>query len=130
MFVKGKGHTEYDDYVKIADNVYQNLLDYIGERQDGYIFISQSNHNRDGQITTKTIRLIFKKILKENDINDDTISLHGTRRTFACESYKLGQSIYDIQQVLRHRSIMTTQRYLKEADRHNNHSENLVASIL
>lgn len=61
MFVKGKGHTEYDDYVKIADNVYQNLLDYIGERQDGYIFISQSNHNRDGQITTKTIRLIFKK---------------------------------------------------------------------
>lgn len=130
LFVKGKGHTEYDDYVKIADNVYQNLIDYIGERQDGYIFISQSNHNRDGQITTKTIRLVFKKILKENDINDDTISLHGTRRTFACESYKLGQSIYDIQQVLRHRSIMTTQRYLKEADRHNNHSENLVASIL
>lgn len=130
LFVKGKGHTEYDEYVKVADNVYQNLLDYIGDRKDGYIFISESNHNKGKQVTTKTIRTIIKAIFKENGINDDTISLHATRRTFACESYKLGQSIYEIQQVLRHRSVVTTQRYLREADRHNNHSENLVASIL
>lgn len=130
LFVRCKGHSEEDEYVKLADNVMQDIKDYIQDRDEGYIFISNSNHNKGKGMTTKSIRYIIKKIFKECGINDDTISLHSTRRTFACESYNLGKSIYDIQQVLHHTSILTTQRYLKQADRNKNDAEELVASIL
>lgn len=130
LFIKGKGHSEYDEYVKLSDNVLSAILDYIGDRTRGNIFISTSNKNRGEGITVLTVRRIVKHILKEFNIDDETISSHGLRRSFACECYNLGQSIYDIQQVLRHRSISTTQRYLKQVDRYNNHSEKLVANIL
>lgn len=130
LFIRCKGHSENDEYVKLADNVMQDIREYIGDRTEGYIFISNSNHNKGQGMSTKSIRYIIKGIFRECGINDDTISLHSTRRTFACESYNLGKSIYDIQQVLHHTSILTTQRYLKQADRNNNDAEELVASIL
>lgn len=130
LFVKAKGHTEYDTYVKLSDNVLRDILDYIGDRKQGYIFLSCSNHNKDGAITTKTIRYTIKQIFRENGLNDDSLSLHGTRRTFSCIAYNHGADIYSIQQVLHHASIQTTQRYLKMADRYNNNTEKLVAGIL
>lgn len=130
LFIKGKGHSEYDEYVKLSDNVLHDILNYVNNRIEGNIFISTSNHNQGKGITVLTVRRIVKHILKEFNIDDETISSHGLRRSFACECYNLGQSIYDIQQVLRHQSILTTQRYLKQVDRYNNNSEKLVANIL
>lgn len=130
LFVKCKGHQEYDEYVKIPDKILKNIVDYIGNRKNGYIFVSTSNNNKNCGMTTKTIRLIIKNIFKRFGINDETISLHSTRRSFACISYNLGKSIYDIQSVLHHKSIQTTARYLKQADRNKNNTEKLVADAI
>ena len=108
----------------------ENLKNYIGERNEGFIFISNSNNNKNGGITIKTIRKWIKDIFKRFGINDETISLHSTRRSFACISYNLGKSIYDIQSVLHHKSIQTTARYLKQVDRNNNNTEQLVANAI
>ena len=130
LFVKCKGHQEYDEYVKIPNDIMENLKNYIGERNEGFIFISNSNNNKNGGITIKTIRKWIKDIFKRFGINDETISLHSTRRSFACISYNLGKSIYDIQSVLHHKSIQTTARYLKQVDRNNNNTEQLVANAI
>lgn len=130
LFVKRKGHSEDDEYVKLADNILNDIIKYIGTRSQGNIFISESNRNNNQPISILTIRRLIKNIFKRFGIDDETISLHSTRRTFACECYNLGQSIYDIQQVLAHKNIATTTRYLKQVDRNNNNSEKLVASIL
>lgn len=130
LFVKCKGHQEYDEYVKLSDEVLKDILEYIGDRRKGNIFISTSNNNKNGGVSIKTIRLIIKNIFKRFGITDETISLHSTRRSFACLSYKLGKSIYDIQAVLHHKSIQTTARYLQQADRSNNNSEKLVSDII
>ena len=130
LFVKCKGHQEYDEYVKLSDEVFNNIKEYIGDRIKGNIFVSSSNNNKNGGVTIKTIRLIIKNILKRFGITDDTISLHSTRRSFACISYKLGKSIYDIQSVLHHKSIQTTARYLKQVDRNDNNTEKLVSNII
>lgn len=130
LFVKCKGHQEYDEYVKLADNVLNDLKNYIGDRQTGYIFVSGSNNNKNGGVTIKTIRQWLKKIFIRFGITDETISLHSSRRTFACISYKLGKSIYDIQSVLHHKSIQTTTRYLQQVDRNDNNTEKLVASTI
>lgn len=130
LFVKCKGHQEYDEYVKLADNVLNDLKSYIGDRQSGYIFVSGSNNNKNGGVTIKTIRQWLKKIFIRFGIDDETISLHSSRRTFACISYKLGKSIYDIKSVLHHKSIQTTTRYLQQVDRNDNNTEKLVASTI
>ena len=130
LFIKGKGHVDYDTYVKVPKNVLDNILEYIGDRKKGYIFISSSNHNKGGKITTKTIRLVIKEIFTRNGLNDKTLSLHSTRRTFSCIAYNNGADIYEIQQVLRHASVVTTQRYLREADRYKNKTEQNVENIL
>lgn len=130
LFIQCKGHTEADEYVKLADNVLKDILDYIGNRKEGNIFISTSNHNKYKGITVLTVRRIIKAIFERFGIDDETISLHSTRRSFACIAYNNNQSIYDIQQVLHHKNIATTTRYLKQADRNNNHSEKIIANLL
>lgn len=130
LYVQCKGHTEKDEYVKLADNVYQDILNYIGDRKSGYIFISTSKNNYGEGVTTKTIRCIIREIYKRFGLENENMSLHSTRRSCACISYNLGQSIYDIQQVLHHKSINTTTRYLKAVDRNNNRTENIVANAM
>lgn len=130
LFIQCKGHTEPDEYVKLAPNIVNDIVNYIEDRRKGNIFISTSNHNNGKGISVLTVRRIIKSIFKRFGIDDETISLHSTRRTFACISYNNGQSIYDIQQVLHHKNIATTTRYLKQVDRNNNNSENIVANIL
>lgn len=130
LFIKGKGRSEFDEFVKLSNNVLNDILDYIQGRTEGSIFISSSNHNNGEGITVLTVRRIIKKIFKDFDINDETLSSHSLRRTFSCIAYNNGADIYSIQQILRHASITTTQRYIKEADRYNNKTEQMVANFL
>lgn len=130
LFIQGKGRTEADEYVKLSETVLRDILSYINNRTFGNIFVSTSNHNNGEGITVLTVRRIIKSIFKEFNIDDETLSSHSLRRTFACECYNLGKSIYDIQQVLRHKNISTTTRYLQQVDRYNNNSEMLVSDIL
>ena len=130
LYVKCKGHSEKDEYVKLADNVYQDLKNYIKDRKEGYIFISTSKNNFGQGITTKSIRCIIKNIYKQFGLENANMSLHSTRRSSACISYNLGASIYDIQQVLHHVSITTTSRYIKNAERNTNDTELKVAKAM
>lgn len=130
LYVKCKGHSEKDEYVKLADNVYQDLKKYIKDRKEGYIFISTSKNNFGQGITTKSIRSIIKNIYKQFGLENANMSLHSTRRSSACISYNLGASIYDIQQVLHHVSITTTSRYIKNAERNTNDTELKVAKAM
>lgn len=131
LFVKCKKRDDESEYVKISNLVLRDIKNYIGKRNKGYIFISTSNNNNGGGVTNKTIRLIIKNILKRNGINQDWISCHTLRRTMATLSYKNGASIVDIQQVLHHLSIQTTQKYISQVTRDDNKLEyNISKKIL
>ena len=130
LFVLGKKRDDKSEYVKLSSQVLEDIKNYIGNRTSGNIFISKSNHNKGGGVTTKTIRLIIKRIFKRFGFEDDTFSCHSLRRTFAVISYETGSSIYDIQQVLRHKSIQTTTRYLKQVNRDKNKTEYNVANAI
>ena len=130
LWVQCKKHDEKDEYVKLSQQVIDDLKEYIGNRRNGYIFISESNHNNGGGLTTTSIRRYIKAIFKRFNLDDDSFSLHSTRRSFAVASYETGSSIYDIQQVLHHASINTTTRYLKQVDRDKNKTEYNVANAI
>lgn len=130
LFVLGKKRDSKCEYVKLSQQVLDDIKNYIGDRKSGHIFTSTSNRNVNGGVTTTTLRRIIKGILKRFDLDRDTLSCHSLRRTFAVVSYETGSSIYDIQQVLHHSSITTTTRYLKQVNRDKNKTEYNVSSII
>ena len=130
LWVQCKKHDSKDEYVKLSNQVINDLKAYIGNRTSGYIFISTSPNNYGGGVTTKTLRLMIKNIFRRFGIDKDTISCHSLRRSFAVASYETGSSIYDIQQVLHHQSINTTTRYLKQVDRDKNKTEYNVSNAI
>lgn len=130
LFVLGKKRDSKCEYVKLSQKVLKDLQEYIGNRTEGNIFISTSNNNKNGGLTTTALRSIVKGIFRRFGIDKDTISCHSLRRSFAVVSYESGSSIYDIQQVLHHESISTTTRYLKQVDRDKNKTELNVSNIL
>lgn len=130
LYVKCKKRDDESEYVKISNEVLKDIIEYIDNRTNGYIFISTS-HNSYGQgLTTTSIRNIVKSIFRRFGYDEDGFSCHSIRRSSATIMYDNGQSIYDIQQVLHHRSISTTQRYINQAVRDNNKSEQIVSELL
>ena len=130
LYVKCKKRDDESEYVKISNQVLKDIIDYIDNRTNGYIFISTS-HNSYGQgLSTTSIRSIVKSIFRRFGFDEDGFSCHSIRRSSATIMYDNGQSIYDIQQVLHHRSIQTTQRYINQATRDNNKSEQLVSDLI
>lgn len=130
LFVLGKKRDSKNEYVKLSNQVLNDLQDYIGNRTSGNIFISTSNENYGNGLSTVSLRKIIKNIFKRYGLDKDTLSCHSLRRSFAVVSYETGSSVYDIQQVLRHQSITTTTRYLKQVDRDKNKTEYNVANAI
>lgn len=130
LFVKCKKRDDESEYVKLSPQVVRDIQDYIEHRKDGYIFISTSRNNYGQGMTNKSIRQIVKKILKDNGIDEDYISCHTLRRTFATISYENGADLREIKDVLHQRSIATTQRYISQTVRNNNKLECKMSNII
>lgn len=130
LFIQCKKHDEKDEYVKLSPQVLNDLSDYLGGRTTGYIFISTSNNNKNSGLTTTSLRKIIKDIFKRYGLDDDTYSLHSTRRTSATIMYENGADIHSIQQVLHHVSIGTTTRYINAVTRNKNKNEYLVSDAV
>lgn len=130
LWVRCKGHNEKDEYVKLSPNVLQDISNYIGNRKEGYIFISNSNKNKGQGVTIKTLRLEIKNIFKRFGFDSDGFSLHSTRRTSATIAYNNGADIKEIQQMLHHMSIATTTRYINQSTRDNAKTEYNIANAI
>lgn len=127
LFVQCKKHVEKDEYSKLSDEVVVELKKYIGERTSGFIFVNEYNGNG---LTTKTIRLIIKNIFKRFGFDDETLSLHSTRRTAGTIAYQLGADAHDIQQMLHHVNVNTTMIYINSCTRDNNNIESNLSNAI
>ena len=125
-----KKRDDESEYNKLSNQVLADILNYIGDRTSGYIFVSRSNRNNGQGVTNKTIRTIIKSIFKRFGIDQDWVSCHTLRKTSATLAYMNGQSIYDIQQYLHHRSISSSARYIKQITRDTNQSESIVSDLV
>lgn len=130
LFILGKKRDSKCEYVKLSNQVLEDLKKYIGNRTNGPIFISTSNNSIGKAMSTTSLRKTIKDIFKRFGIDKDTVSCHSLRRSFAVASYETGSSIYDIQQVLHHANIQTTTRYLRQVDRDKNKTEYNVANAI
>lgn len=130
LFVKTKMRDDESEYVKLSEQVLNDIKEYVGDRTSGNIFVSTSHNNNGSGMTSTSIRSIVKTIFRRFGFDDNGFSTHSLRRTCATLMYQNGISIFDIKQVLHHKSISTTQIYLNQATRDGNKSEQLLSDLL
>ena len=127
--VWGKGRDDKDTFVVLTDKAYAPIRTYLDTRKSATLkeplFISTSNRNLCGRLTTRTISKICKDGLYAIGLDAHEYTAHSLRHTTAVMLLKNG-SLADVQSVLRHASPATSQIYTKSIEeelRLNNPSE-------
>lgn len=131
LYLLGKARDYKQDFVIVSEDVFKLIREYIKLYNiTDYLFTSTSNHNNNGKITTKTIRLIIKNMFKRIGLDGDEYVMHSCRHSFATLSIQNGMDIREVSQALRHKSLVTTQVYLHDLERINNKCSNTVSNML
>lgn len=121
LFVQGKGRDSKDEFVLLTEKALRPVLDYLEARgqskPDAPLFVSGSDRNSGGRLTTRTIRGVSKFYLRKVGLNKKQLSAHSFRHFFATQSLKAGAPLLQVQESMRHASIETTQNYLHNLDR-------------
>ena len=132
LYVQGKGRNDKRECVEVPIGVMTLVKNYLNLRgvvaDDAPLFASVSRRNFGGRLTTNSISRLVKGIFRQNGIDSEKITAHSLRHTCANTMITNGVELRRVQEVLRHRNITVTQRYLHELDRYNNGGESVVAA--
>ena len=120
LYVQGKGHEEKDDLIRMPYHVETAIRDYLSVRNianpSAPLFVSTSNHNHNGRMTTRSIRRIVKTVFISAGFNSPRLTAHSTRHTAATLSLLNGATLQQTQELLRHKNISTTEIYAHNID--------------
>ena len=134
LFYMGKGRTEKTKFKKLAPAVETAIRDYLKARGKAdpkeALFISTANRNYGERMTTRSISRIVKERLVEAGFDSDRLTAHSLRHTCATLSLLNGSSLEEVQAMLDHRSISTTQIYSHHLNRANSLAEQRVADAI
>ena len=117
--VWGKGRDDKDAFVVLTEKAYKPIKEYLDTRGSTTLkeplFVSTSNRNLKGRLTTRTISKICKEGFRAIGIDGKEYTAHSLRHTTAVMLLKSG-SLSDVQSVLRHSSPATSQIYTKSIE--------------
>ena len=117
--VWGKGRDDKDTFVVLTDKAYAPIRAYLDTRNSATLkeplFVSTSNRNLQGRLSTRTISKICKEGLVAIGLDAHEYTAHSLRHTTAVMLLKNG-SLADVQSVLRHASPATSQIYTKSIE--------------
>lgn len=134
LYVQGKGHDEKDDLIRMPQHVESAIRDYLSVRKANDLseplFVSTSNHNSNGRMTTRSIRRIVKTAFIAAGFDSPRLTAHSTRHTAATLSLLNGATLQQTQELLRHRNIGTTEIYAHNIDATTNPAANDVEAAI
>lgn len=127
LYVQGKGRDDKAQCVELPAGVYKLIRSYLDTRGDvsknAPLFASTSHRNSEERITTNSISRLIKGILRKNKLDSERLTAHSLRHTCATVMINNGVELRRVKDVLRHKSVVVTERYLKDIDRYNNGGE-------
>lgn len=134
LYLLGKGREEKAEYIKIVEPVEEAIRDYLKARgkvlPEDPLFVSHSNKNINGRLTTRSVSRICKNALVDAGYNTDRLTAHSLRHTAVTLALLGGKSLQEAQQFARHSNIATTQIYAHNLDRMKNDCEEVVAKAI
>ena len=134
IFVCGKGKNDKRDSVRIAPQVYKLIKEYLKARGEknlhAPLFTSTSRRNKNARLETQTISRMVKATLRESVGDFSTLTCHSLRHTAATIMILEGQKLENVQMILHHRSICTTQIYINVVGRLRNEGELVAANSI
>ena len=130
MKVLGKARSGLkQDSIKIDNRLFDLIKEYVKEYNiKDYLFVSASNHNTNGKLTTKTIRYIVTNLFKKAGLDMEMLSTHSTRHSTCELLLEKGLPIQEVSEFMRHKSLNTTLTYSKELDQRNSKASNILCS--
>ena len=132
--VWGKGRDGKVDSVLIPPQVEALINDYLQERGAANIneplFTSTSRRNAGQRLQTQTISRLAKSTFKSVGLDTPGLTCHSLRHTAATTMLIHGVDIADVQMILRHRNINTTQIYRHDISRMKNTGELTAANAI
>lgn len=96
--------------------------------KDSPLFVSISNRNFDERLDTQTISRLAKRVLRQIGVDETKKSAHSFRACTATTAILAGVPIREISKLLRHKSLLTTERYCKDLE-HNDTADIVAAKI-
>ncbi len=134
LYVQGKGHHEKDDLVRVPEHVEAAIRQYLSARKckdlTQPLFTSTSNRNKNGRMTTRSVRGIVKKIFRSIGLDSPRLTAHSTRHTAATLSLLNGATPIETQHLLRHKNLQTTEIYAHNIDQAKNPASQDVEDVL
>ena len=119
------------DAIKIDDRLFELIQKYVREYSiEDYLFVSTSNNNTNGKLTTKTIRYIVTNLFKKANLDMEMLSTHSTRHSTCELLLEKGMPIQEVSEFMRHRSILTTTLYSKELNQRQCKATNILSDCL
>lgn len=104
--IQGKGAK--DRYVPITTNLQSKIRLFLNGRQKGYVFAKPNQR----QYTKRAMQYIVMKYINECNF-EKKLSTHSLRHTFGTMCRSKGLKIQDIQGLMGHSSVKTTEIYAK-----------------
>lgn len=87
--------------------------DYHGARKDMWLFPSKQSPSK--HVCTETVRQVFRQACERCGLDDKGYTPHSFRHSFAVELLLAGNRVEDVQRALGHKSIKSTEKYLRMA---------------
>jgi integrase len=109
-FIQGKGKDD-KEAIDLQPETIRALQEYLKTNKiaDGALFKSQSNNSLNNRLTTRSLREIVKRVLKELGINK---AIHGFRHYFTTRLIKVYKGdLLEVSQYTRHKSLEMLQVY-------------------
>lgn len=121
LYIQGKGREDKGDFVKLPKETARAIRDYLKHRGNPAasepLFISTSNRNKAGRLSTRTISGIIKNTLIKAGYESDRLTAHSLRHTAVTAAILSGESIVNVKSFARHKRIDTTMVYIHGIDR-------------
>ena len=119
------------DSVKVDDRIFEFMKEYIKENNiEDYLFVSTSNHNKNGKLSTATIRRTVKGLFERAELDMEMLVAHSTRHTTCELALDRGMELKAVSEFMRHKSLQTTLVYSKESDARKSTIANQLADII
>lgn len=132
--IHGKGRDGKTDRVLIPAQVENLINEYLLARgiinENAPLFGAISNRNAGERLQTQTISRLVKAAFKKVGLNTPRLTCHSLRHTAATTMLINGVDIADVQMILRHRNINTTQIYRHDISRMKNTGEYTAANAI